>query len=121
MNGTELNSQRKLNAALLNFTLLNADSGPLGVSGGTVPSEEDIYVLNNAVLLSDGTVLLADDGIPVVYGQAESVQAVPYESGMALEEGRRYTQSGKEYECFRSSGGRVYADLDKLSIYVKET
>ena len=30
-----------------------------------LPSEEDVYVLNNAVLLSDGTVLLADDGTPV--------------------------------------------------------
>lgn len=55
-----------------------------------LPSEEDVYVLNNAVLLSDGTVLLADDGTPVAYaGQnarlaGDSTQAQPADSNASL-------------------------------------
>lgn len=50
-----------------------------------LPSEEDVYVLNNAVLLSDGTVLLADDGIPVMYGQAETDTSHDYLGVMLLD------------------------------------
>lgn len=55
-----------------------------------LPSEEDVYVLKNAVLLSDGTVLLTDDGTPVVYaGQNarladDSTQAQPAGSNASL-------------------------------------
>lgn len=99
------------------------------VEGTAIPPEpvpEDTYLLENAFLLSDGGVLLASDGKPMVYSDVtgnaakSSVKASAYRKGMKLYKGKVYTQGGVNYECFRSSGNKVYTDLKDLSIYVNE-
>lgn len=64
LNIEDLNASR-LNSSLLNHTMLNACIETRD-TGGIAPSE-DVYVLENAVLHSAGSVLLTEDGIPIVY------------------------------------------------------
>lgn len=66
LNIEDLNASR-LNSSLLNHTMLNACIETRD-TGGIAPSpSEDVYVLENAVLHSAGSVLLTEDGIPIVY------------------------------------------------------
>lgn len=57
-----------LNAALLGYRMLNASIEARG-TGSILPlPSEDTYVLDNAILLdSAGSVLLTEDGTPIVY------------------------------------------------------
>lgn len=128
LNIEDLNASR-LGSALLDYRMLNASIEARGTGSILPMPSEDTYVLENAVLLTDGNVLLASDGKPIVYAgvTADSSRSkadipaspVTYNKGMKLYKGKTYTQGGKNYECFRSSGNKVYADLKDLSIYVK--
>ena len=63
MNRTKVN-QARVNQTTVNFTRVNTN----GVAGhGFNGSTEDDYVLDNAILLKDGGVLLKKDGTPMVY------------------------------------------------------
>ena len=63
MNRTKVN-QARVNQTAVNFTRVNTT----GVAGhGFNGSTEDDYVLDNAILLKDGGVLLKKDGTPMVY------------------------------------------------------
>ena len=45
---------------------------------------------------------------------------IPYDSNMALEEGKYYSQNGVTYRCIRSTGAPVYNPLaDLINIYVE--
>lgn len=122
MNGIRMNSGG-MNILRMNHTVLNA-SLQCNRSGKSTVPDEDTYILRNAILIGDGSVLTDSEGTPVVYtgpSQAdESVSrtSIPFNGGMILEKGNTYSQYGKEYECFKSSDNPVYADLKELSIYV---
>lgn len=67
LNMEGLNASR-LNIVVLNYTMLNASIEARG-TGSILPlPSEDTYVLDNAILLdSAGSVLLTEDGTPIVY------------------------------------------------------
>lgn len=67
LNIEDLNAAR-LGSALLNYRMLNASIEARG-TGGILPlPSEDTYVLDNAILLdTTDTVLLTEDGTPIVY------------------------------------------------------
>ncbi|WP_277232043.1 hypothetical protein [Phocaeicola salanitronis] len=61
-------NESQLNAAMLNTALLNASIEARGTGSILPPPSEDTYVLDNAILLdSAGSVLLTEDGTPIVY------------------------------------------------------
>lgn len=63
MNRTKVN-QARVNQTAVNFTRVNTT----GVAGhGSSGSTEEDYILDNAILLKDGGVLLKKDGTPMVY------------------------------------------------------
>ena len=63
MDRTKVN-QTRVNQTVANFTRVNTT----GVAGhGFNGSTEEDYVLDNAILLKDGGVLLKKDGTPMVY------------------------------------------------------
>lgn len=67
LNIEDLNASR-VNTVLLNFTVLNASIEERDTGSITPSPVEDVYILNNAILLdSAGNVLLAEDGTPIVY------------------------------------------------------
>lgn len=67
LNIEDLNASR-VNTALLNFTMLNSSIEERDTGGITPSPVEDVYILNNAILLdSASTVLLTEDGTPIVY------------------------------------------------------
>ena len=67
LNIEDLNASR-LNIVVLNYTMLNA-SIEVRDTGVITPSpSEDVYILENAILLdTTDTVLLTEDGTPIVY------------------------------------------------------
>lgn len=67
LNMEDLNASR-LNIVVLNYTMLNASIEVRGTGVITPSPSEDVYILENAILLdSAGTVLLTEDGTPIVY------------------------------------------------------
>ena len=57
----------RLNSALLNCSMLNAAVETRDTGGIAPVPSEDVYVLENAILHSADSVLLAEDGTPIVY------------------------------------------------------
>lgn len=67
VNIEDLNASR-LNTVMLNYTMLNSAIEVRDTGGITPTPSEDVYVLNNAILLDTAdTVLLTEDGTPIVY------------------------------------------------------
>ena len=56
----------KINITLLNYTRVNTSIEERG-TGSISPSEGDVYILNNAILLDSDNVLLTTDEKPIVY------------------------------------------------------
>lgn len=72
LNIEDLNASR-VNTVLLNFTVLNASIEERDTGGITPSPVEDVYILHNAILLdSAGTVLVTEDGTPIVYTQMKT-------------------------------------------------
>ena len=66
LNIEDLNASR-LNLALLNCSMLNAAVETRDTGGIAPVPSEDVYVLENAILHSADSVLLAEDGTPIVW------------------------------------------------------
>lgn len=67
LNIEDLNAAR-LGSALLGYRMLNASIEARGTGSILPPPSEDTYVLDNAILLdSADSVLLTEDGTPIVY------------------------------------------------------